>query len=92
MVVTPIRQCVVSRLRYPKTQLIRLVKVDNLIIIDENHSKKTRGVYLYPDVKLIELAIKKKVLDRAFKCHVDSHIYVRLHQLIQTLNQKGDQL
>ena len=76
----PLRMCAVKREMLPKSELIRLVKTDNGILIDNTKKISGRGVYLKKSLDILEIAKKKKVLNRAFKCNVDDSIYKKLEE------------
>lgn len=76
----PLRMCAVTREMLPKSELIRLVKTDNGILIDNTKKISGRGVYLKKSLDILEIAKKKKVLNRAFKCNVDDSIYKKLEE------------
>ena len=62
----PMRMCAVSREKLPKSELVRFVKTEDGIVLDESGKLKGRGLNMKPDVEIVELAIKKKVFSRAF--------------------------
>ncbi len=74
----PLRMCAVTREMLPKSQLIRLVKTPLGIEIDNKKEISGRGVYLKNSLETINLAKKKKTLNRAFKCNVDDSVYKKL--------------
>ena len=54
----PMRMCVVSREKLPKKELIRIVRTDNGVIIDETGKVNGRGAYVKKDIAVIEKAEK----------------------------------
>jgi len=74
----PLRMCAVSRQMLPKSKLIRLVKTPLGIEIDNKKELSGRGVYIACSLEVIELAKKKKVLNKAFKCNIDESLYKKL--------------
>ncbi len=74
----PLRMCAVSRQMLPKSKLIRLVKTPLGIEIDNKKELSGRGVYIACSHKVIELAKKKKALNKAFKCNIDESVYKKL--------------
>ena len=48
MKVTPLRMDIVSRTSYPKESLLRFVLANGDLVVDKNHSKPGRGIYLLP--------------------------------------------
>ena len=74
----PLRMCAVSRQMLPKSKLIRLVKTPLGIEIDNKKELSGRGVYIACSHEVIELAKKKKALNKAFKCNIDESVYKKL--------------
>lgn len=78
----PLRMCVATREMLPKSQLIRLVKTQDGIKIDDAKKISGRGVYISKSIEAFQLAKKRKVLNRAFKCNIDDSIYEKLEEYV----------
>lgn len=78
----PMRMCVVSREKLPKKELIRIVRTDNGVIIDETGKANGRGAYVKKDIAVIEKAKKTKVLDKHLEVNVPTEIYEQLKEMI----------
>jgi len=78
----PMRMCIETKERFPKKELIRIVKFNDEISIDLTGKKNGRGCYLKKDKEVIKKAKKNKTLDRAFECKVDDSIYEELENII----------
>lgn len=78
----PMRMCVVSREKLPKKELIRIVRTDNGVIIDETGKANGRGAYVKKDIAVIEKAKKTKVLDKHLEVNVPTEIYEQLKEII----------
>lgn len=77
---TPIRECVLCRKKFLKNELLRLVKTDCGISIDETKKAQGRGAYIcMPCTKNPDL-LKKRALDRAFRMKIQDEIYSCLAQ------------
>lgn len=63
--------CVVCRERLSKDVLIRFVKYNGNIILDESGKADGRGAYLCTKEKCIEKALKTNVFSKSFKCNAD---------------------
>jgi len=74
----PMRMCIVTREKYPKKDLIRVVSFENNITVDETGKQNGKGCYLKKDLKVIEEAMKRKVLNNVFETNVDESIYEEL--------------
>jgi predicted RNA-binding protein YlxR (DUF448 family) len=80
----PMRKCVASQEMFPKKELIRIVRTpEDEIIIDPTGKKSGRGAYLCAKEEYIELAQKKKALERALKTNVDKSIYDELREYVK---------
>jgi uncharacterized protein len=83
----PMRKCVASQEMFPKKHLIRIVRTpDNKIIIDPSGKKSGRGAYLCAKLEYIDMAQKKKALDRALKAQVPSEIYDELREVVKGMD------
>lgn len=79
----PMRTCVVTREKFPKMELVRVVRTpDNEVVIDLKGKTNGRGAYLKKDLDVINKASKSKVLDRHLEIEVPSNIYDELKSLI----------
>lgn len=80
----PMRMCVVTRERLPKNELIRVVKSEDGVIVDESGRVNGHGVYLKLDENVINEAKKKGILKRALECDVPDEVY---DELLNKLNK-----
>lgn len=75
----PMRTCVCTREKYPKQELIRVVRTpEGLVVIDETGKVNGRGAYLKKDVEVILRAKKSKVLNRHLEVDVPETIFEEL--------------
>lgn len=78
----PYRTCVITKEKYPKEDLIRVVKnKENEIFIDLTGKVNGRGVYLKKDIKVIEKAHNNKSLDRSLQIKIPESVYEELIDL-----------
>ncbi len=64
----PIRTCIATGVKKPKNELIRLVKLANgTVLVDKTGKEKGRGANIDMDLKALEIAFKKKLIERALK-------------------------
>lgn len=68
---TPLRMCMACRQMKAKSELIRFVKVDGSVVVDKTMKIQSRGAYLCRSKECIDLAKKKRCLQRHLKCDVD---------------------
>ena len=76
------RTCIITRESILKKDLFRLTKIDNKVVIDVNQKLPGRGVYIKKDLKVIELAHKRKALNKALRTEVDEELYISLIQAL----------
>lgn len=68
------RMCVACRARENKANFYKFVKVDNNIVLDTEHKLDGRSAYLCKNSACIEVARKRKSLERAFSCKIEMQI------------------
>ncbi len=65
------RQCAVCRARLDKSDLIRLVKTeDDIVVVDRTGKLGGRGAYICKNEACLKKAEQKGILNRAFKCNI----------------------
>lgn len=80
---TPMRKCVVTNERFPKNELIRVVKTpEGNVEVDTSGKKNGRGAYLKLSLEVIEMAQKKKALAKALETEIPNEVYEELKNLI----------
>ncbi len=79
----PMRSCVVTKEKYPKKELVRVVK-DNkgLVSVDLTGKLNGHGAYLKKDIEVVDLARKTKVLERYLNTQISDDIYDELRSVI----------
>ncbi len=79
----PMRTCVITQEKYPKKELIRVVRTpDKEIIIDITGKANGRGAYLKKDIEVINLARKSKKLERHLETTIPDAIYDELIKIV----------
>lgn len=79
----PMRSCVVTREKYPKGELIRVVRTpEGNVVIDETGKQNGRGAYLKKDLAVIEKAEKNKILSKHLEIDVPKEIFDELKKLV----------
>jgi uncharacterized protein len=75
----PVRTCVACRQEAGKGSLVRVVRsADGSAAVDVTGRAQGRGAYLHRDPSCIEIARKKKALDRALKAEVSHELWVEI--------------
>lgn len=79
----PLRKCLVCNKQFPKKEMIRIVKdKEGNVTVDETSKANGRGAYLKLSKENIELARKRKVLEREFKVDDMEAIYEKLESML----------
>ena len=78
----PMRTCVVSREKLPKSELIRVVKTDSGVIVDLTGKVNGHGVYLKKDKEVFDKAQKTKILNKLLETTVEESVFEELNKLI----------
>jgi hypothetical protein len=72
----PLRMCVVTREKYEKRELLRIVRTPNKeVLIDTTSRMNGKGAYLKKDIEVINKARKNKILDRVLEIEVPDKLY-----------------
>ncbi len=76
----PIRTCVACRQEAGKKTLVRVVRdaVSGAATVDLSGRAPGRGAYLHRDPGCIEMARKRRALDRALKATVSAELWAQL--------------
>jgi predicted RNA-binding protein YlxR (DUF448 family) len=75
----PARTCVACRQEAGKGALIRIVRqTDGTATIDRTGRAPGRGAYLHSDASCIEIARKRRALERSLKASVSPEIWAEL--------------
>lgn len=79
----PMRMCVVTRQRFPKQDLIRVVrdKYDN-VFVDTTGKQNGKGAYIKKDLEVLKKAKQNKILDRVLEIDINNTIYEELENII----------
>ena len=81
----PMRTCVVTREKYPKNELIRVVRTpEGNVLVDASGKQNGKGAYLKLDETVINKARQSKILDRTLEVTVPDSIYEELLGLINS--------
>lgn len=80
----PMRSCVVTREKYPKSDLLRIVRTpDGEIKIDETGKMNGKGAYINKNIEVLEKAIKTKAIERALEVKIPDDIYEEIRCMIK---------
>lgn len=72
----PVRKCVACNKRFPKRELLRVVKNQSgTITLDETQKADGRGAYVCRTPECMKLAVEKRQLNRAYRQNVPPEVY-----------------
>ena len=74
------RMCVACRNMKDRKELLRLVRVNDEIIIDDSGKIDGRGAYICRSNECVKKAMKLKSFNRTFKCNISKEIYDKLEE------------
>ncbi len=75
----PLRQCVGCSERYPKCELLRVVRTpEGEVVLDFTGRKNGRGVYICKNVKCFAKARKSGRLASHLECAISDEVYAAL--------------
>ena len=80
----PMRTCIVTREKYEKKDLLRIVKNnEGQVFVDETGKANGRGAYIKKDIEVLEKAIKTKILDRNLETTISDEVYDEIRKIIE---------
>ncbi len=80
----PMRTCVVTKEKFPKSELVRVLRTpEGNVILDLTLKANGRGAYLKKDKDVINKAKKTKILNKTLETDIKDDIYEELLQLLK---------
>ncbi len=79
----PMRMCAGCRNMYDKSELIRIVKLDDKLIVDSDKKIQSRGTYLCKCNECLLRAQKRKTFSSILKNKVPDEFYEELAKYIE---------
>ena len=80
----PERTCVVTREKFPKKELLRIVKTpEGIVLVDVTGKKNGRGAYIKCDLETLEKAKKSKVLEHHLEVAIPNEVYDSIEKIIK---------
>ncbi len=80
----PMRTCVVTKEKYEKRELVRIVRSpEGVVEVDLTGKKNGKGAYIKLSKEVIDKAIKSKALDRALEVDVPDSLYEELERMVE---------
>lgn len=79
----PMRRCLATNESFPKKELLRIVRTpEGNVVVDVTGKANGKGAYISKNMEALELARKKKVLNRALECEIPESIYEDIEKVI----------
>lgn len=79
----PMRMCVVTRERFPKQELIRVVvNKEGIVTVDVTGKANGKGAYIKKNIEVLKKAKTTKVLDRTLNVTISDDVYNELESII----------
>ena len=80
----PMRMCSVTRERFPKQELLRVVRTnEDEVKVDLTGKLNGHGAYIKKDLDVLEKAKKSKSLARCLEIEVPDYIYQEIEDIIK---------
>ena len=79
----PQRMCIVTKEKTDKNKLLRIVKDDTGVYVDTTGKKNGKGAYITKSLEVLEIAKKKKVLEKVFEMEDLSSVYGEIEELLK---------
>lgn len=77
------RSCIGCNTKKNKEEFIRISKNKNGIIeIDDNNKNQGRGAYICKNINCLEMAIKKRKLEKSFSSKIEENLYEKIRGVI----------
>lgn len=79
----PMRMCSVTRERFPKVELLRVVRTpEDEVKIDLTGKLNGHGAYIKKDLEVLNKAKKTKALTRALEIEIPEEVYSEIENII----------
>ncbi len=79
----PMRTCVVTKEKFPKNELLRIVKTpEGKVKTDLTGKLNGHGAYIKKDITVLEKAIKTKALEHFLECKIEDSVYEEVRNII----------
>lgn len=79
----PMRRCLATNTSFPKKELLRIVRTpEGEVKVDISGKLNGKGAYISKSIEALELARKKKVLNRALEVEIPDAVYEEIERLI----------
>lgn len=79
----PMRRCLATNESFPKKELLRIVRTpEGEVKVDLTGKLNGKGAYISRSKEALDIARKKKVLNRALETEIPESVYEQIEQVI----------
>ena len=79
----PMRSCVVTREKLPKSELLRIVRTpEGEVLADISGKLNGKGAYIKKDIAVLEKAKKSKILEKVLEVNISDNVYDEISKII----------
>ena len=79
----PMRMCSVTRERFPKVELLRIVRTpEDEVKVDLTGKLNGHGAYIKKDLSVLEKAKNTKALERNLEIKIPESVYLEIEKII----------
>ena len=79
----PMRSCVVTREKLPKSELLRIVRTpEGSVLADTTGKLNGKGAYIKKDITVLEKARKSKILEKMLEVEIANEVYDEISEII----------
>ena len=79
----PMRSCVVTKETLPKSELLRIVRTpEGVVMADLSGKLNGKGAYIKKDISVLEKAKKSKVIERILETEIPDSTYDEISMII----------
>ena len=82
---TPERMCSICRSRYPKRELLRLLKTGDGLVVDVSGKQNGRGAYICASPECLNKLRRTKILKKMFNTEVDDRLISDISEGLRTI-------
>lgn len=88
----PERQCMGCNMRFPKMELLRVVRTpDGEICLDFTGKKSGRGAYVCKKAECLKKAQKSKRLERTLECTIPEDVFFKMEEELENVDTQRNE-
>ncbi len=79
----PMRRCLATNQSFPKKEMLRIVRTpEGEVKVDVTGKLNGKGAYISKTAEALEIARKRKVLNRALETEIPESVYEEIERII----------